>query len=95
VHGILSSLNQYWVSAWFGGLGTTGWFWLVKTKLELGLIFGPEFRTGTKVSIFSKTRNQTKPKLGILVFQRTGTGTGSSLRNFENKLNIKTRTGGC
>jgi hypothetical protein len=42
---------------------TTGWFWLVKTKLELGLIFGSEFRTGTKVSIFSKTQNQTKPNL--------------------------------
>jgi hypothetical protein len=66
---LLSSLNQYWVSAWFGGVRTTGWFWLVKTKLELGLIFGPEFRTGTKVSIFSKTQNQTKPKLGSWFFK--------------------------
>jgi hypothetical protein len=95
VHGIFIKFKPILGECLVWRVRTTGWFWLVKTKLELGLIFGPEFRTGTKVSIFSKTRNQTKPKLGILVFQRTGTGTGSSLRNFENKLNIKTRTGGC
>jgi hypothetical protein len=41
------------------------WFWLVKSELEPGLIFGTRSQTG--VSDFTKKQNQTGTR--ILVFQ--------------------------
>jgi hypothetical protein len=43
------------------------WFWLVKSELEPGLIFGTRSQTRTGVSDFTKKQNQTGTR--ILVFQ--------------------------
>jgi hypothetical protein len=43
------------------------WFWLVKSELGPGLIFGTRSRTRTGVSDFTKKQNQTGTR--ILVFQ--------------------------
>jgi hypothetical protein len=66
------------------------WFWLVKSELEPGLIFGTRSRTRTGVSDFTKKQNQTGTGSEIFggkeMKKRTRTRTGS--RTFE-KVEMK------
>ncbi len=63
-------LGRYLV--WSGRTARRFWFQLVKTKPELGLVFGTRFGTGASFSVLSKDQN---PDLGFLkgIFLEKGT----------------------
>jgi hypothetical protein len=65
---VSTSVGQRYL-VWRGRTARQFWFQLVKTKPELGLVFGTRFGTGASFSVLSKNQN---PDLGFLKGKKIG-----------------------